>query len=206
MGLIGKLHGELVYNRRTRVLAEKLGEQLPGKATVLDVGCGDGLIDKLIIERRPDVSISGVDVLIRPETHIRVERFDGTVIPFKDGSFDTVLFIDVLHHTIDPTVLIREAARVARQSVVIKDHFENGWLDRQTLRFMDWVGNAHHGVALPYNFWPESRWREAFAALGLHVAILVTRIGLYPSPFSLLFDRRLHFIVRLTPRKRGAEE
>ena len=106
MSLIGKLHGELVYNRRTRVLAEKLGEQLTGKATVLDVGCGDGLIDKLIIQRRPDVSISGVDVLIRPETHIRVERFDGAAIPFEDGRFDTVLFIDVLHHTVDPTVLI----------------------------------------------------------------------------------------------------
>ena len=197
MSLIGKLHGELVYDRRIHVLAEKLSQQLPPNATVLDVGCGDGLIDKLILERRPDVSIHGVDVLIRPETHIRVDRFDGTSIPFENGSFDAALFVDVLHHTEDPPVLLAEAARVARQAIVIKDHFEESWLDRQTLRFMDWVGNAHHGVVLPYNYWPESRWREAFAKLGLRMNNVTTSIGLYPSPFNLIFDRGLHFIAKL---------
>jgi hypothetical protein len=31
-------------------------------------------------------------------------------------------------------------------------------------RFMA-VGNAHHNVALPYNYWSERQWREAFAEL-----------------------------------------
>jgi len=197
VSLIGKLHSGFVYDRRIHVLAEKLSQQLPANASVLDVGCRDGLIDKLILEKRPDVSIYGVDVLIRPETHIRVDKFDGASIPFDNGSFDAALFVDVLHHTEDPPVLLGEAARVARQAVVIKDHFEEGWVDRQTLRFMDWVGNAHHGVVLPYNYWPESRWREAFAKLGLRMASVTTNIGLYPSPFNLIFDRRLHFIARL---------
>ena len=34
---------------------------------------------------------------------------------------------------------------------------------------MDYVGNAHHGVVLPYNYWPRRRWHDAFRDLGLTV-------------------------------------
>jgi trans-aconitate methyltransferase len=32
----------------------------------LDVGCGDGTIDNLIMARRSDVKIEGIDPLVRP--------------------------------------------------------------------------------------------------------------------------------------------
>src|SRR4051812_45605925 len=96
---VGALHERLVFNRRTRVLAERLGEVLPAGASVLDVGCGDGTIDALIQRARPDLSIRGLDVLIRPETRIPVDRFDGRTLPLHDGSADVVMFVDVLHHT-----------------------------------------------------------------------------------------------------------
>jgi hypothetical protein len=63
---------------------------------------------------------------------------------------------------------------------------------------MDWVGNAHHGVVLPYNYWPEKRWRDAFADLGLGVGDWTQRVPLYPWPASWVFQRRLHFVARLT--------
>ncbi len=152
MGLLAGLHGALVFNRRTRVLSECLAEMLPAHARVLDVGCGDGLIDHLITQRRPDVSIMGIDLIVRPETHVTVQTFDGTHIPFPDGAFDVVMFVDVLHHTDEPETLLREARRVARHGVVHKDHTRDGVLAGATLRFMDWVGNAPHGIPLPYNY------------------------------------------------------
>jgi hypothetical protein len=42
MSLIGKLHSGFVYDRRIHILAEKLSEQLPPNATVLDVGAETG--------------------------------------------------------------------------------------------------------------------------------------------------------------------
>lgn len=197
MSWIGKLHRKLVYDRRTRVLAQKLGELFPANATVLDVGCGDGLIDSLIKKMRTDLSISGVDVFIRPIRHIAIGVFNGRELPFADQSFDLVLFVDVLHHTDDPEVLLREAVRVARQGVILKDHFGDTALDRGVLRFMDWVGNAHHGVGLPYNYWSEQRWQDAYVSVGLKIDIMRSQLGLYPFPFSLLFDRKLHFLSRL---------
>lgn len=199
MRLLAALHGALVFDRRTRVLSERLAALLPEQARVLDVGCGNGLIDRLIAERRTDVTIAGLDLIVRPETHIPVTQFDGKHIPFEDDSFDVVMFVDVLHHTDDPEILLAEARRVARAAVVLKDHTRDGVLAGPTLRFMDWVGNAPHGIPLPYNYWPEQRWREAFARLGLRPEIWLNKLGLYLTPASWLFDRSLHFIARLDP-------
>ncbi len=197
MGLLAGLHGSLVFNRRARVLSERLAQMLPPNAKVLDVGCGDGSIDRLIGERRPDVTISGVDLIVRPRTHIPVTAFDGKRIPFQDGAFDIVMFVDVLHHTDDPETLLREARRVARQTVVLKDHTRDGLLAGLTLRFMDWVGNAPHDIPLPETYWPERRWRAAFARHGLTPAIWLNKLGLYAAPATWFFDRSLHFIARL---------
>jgi SAM-dependent methyltransferase len=195
---IGAAHKRLVFDRRTHVLASRLAATL-SSGSVLDVGCGDGTIDVLIGEVRPDVEISGVDVLVRPSVPIKVRPFDGRQLPFDNRSFDTVMFVDVLHHTEDATILLNEARRVARKNVILKDHTMDGLLAYQTLRLMDWVGNAHHGVALPYNYWPERRWHEAFAEVGLQLTHWEARIPLYPFPASLIFGRGLHFIAVLVP-------
>jgi len=197
VNLLEQLHRAYVYNRRASVLRDHLAELLPQNASVLDVGCGDGLLSYLIMQKRPDVKIKGVDILGRSQTQIPVEQFDGEVIPYGDGTFEVTMLVDVLHHTIDPMVLLHEAVRVARKAVVIKDHTCNGLFDKLTLRLMDQVGNARHGVALPYNYWSQQRWFEAVDTLGLKIATWKKDLRLYPRPARWLFDRSLHFISRL---------
>ena len=197
MSLIERIHGDYVHDRRVAVLTSHLAGLVPQGGRVLDVGCGDGLLAQRLGQSRPDLTLTGIDVLVRPETKVPVTWFDGQVIPFPDNSFDTITFVDVLHHTDDPMIMLREATRVASRSVVIKDHTCDGWLAYPTLRFMDHVGNARHGVRLPYNYWPERRWRAAFRSLGLAIGEWRPRLRLYPQPASLLFDRRLHFAARL---------
>jgi SAM-dependent methyltransferase len=197
MSLIDTIHGGYVFHRRVRVLCRHLAGVIPPNASVLDVGCGDGSLARLIGERRNDVRITGIDVLVRPQTHVPVTQFDGRTIPFGDASHDVVMFVDVLHHTEDPRVLLKEARRVARQVVIIKDHHRDGLLAWQTLRFMDWVGNARHGVVLPYNYWSSAEWTGAFRDLDMKVDLLVQKLGLYPWPASWVFERWLHFVARL---------
>ena len=197
MSLIEHIHDGYVHHRRVRVLSAHLAEIIPQNSRVLDVGCGDGLLAHLILQRRPDLFLRGIDVLVRQQTHIPVDEFDGRVIPYGNASFNVVILVDVLHHTDDPMLMLREAARVAATAVVIKDHTRDGALAGATLRFLDWVGNARHGVALPYNYWPQQRWLEAFNTLGLTIGVWEKELGLYPRPANWFFGRSLHFIARL---------
>jgi SAM-dependent methyltransferase len=215
LGLIARLHGRLVHRRRVRVLAGVLAPWLPEHGTIIDVGCGDGALAAELLAQRPDVGIEGYDVLVRENASIPVRPFDGRRLPLPDAAVDAVVLVDVLHHCHDPEDMLREAVRVARRVVIVKDHRLGHPAARLLLRLMDWVGNRPHGVVLPYNYWPESRWREAWRALGVEPAQYRARLGLYPFPFSLVLDRGLHFAAALTrlasptvstPRRSGPPE
>ena len=121
---------------------------------------------------------------------------DVRTLPFDDGHFDAAMIVDVLHHTDDPEAVLREAARVARV-VVVKDHLREGFAANTTLRFMDWIGNAAHGVRLPYNYLSLAEWRRIWSSIGLATDHFATKIALYPAPFSWLFGRKLHFVASL---------
>ncbi len=196
--ILEAVHGGYVHRRRVRVLCDHLTGMIPsGTTSLLDVGCGDGWLASLVGRARPEIRVSGMDVLVREGTHIPVSGFDGYTLPCEAGSFDAVMMVDVLHHTEDPSVLLREAARVSRRWVLLKDHHLQGVGASSTLRFMDWISNARYGVVLPYNYQTPARWTELFAGAGLRLREERVDVGLYPWPASWVFGRRLHFVACL---------
>jgi len=201
--ILDYLHRRLVFGRRVEVLADLLSSLIPAGATVLDVGCGDGRIAREIMLRQPTVTITGIDVLLRPTCHIPVQQFDGRTIPFPAASFDAVMFVDVLHHTLDPLQLVIEAARVASKRLLIKDHLRQGFLAESTLRVMDWVGNFSKGVVLPYNYLTPAEWDRIYQQAGLNPVRTIDQLGLYPWPFNLVFGRSLHFISVLEKQRQS---
>lgn len=197
MSIINSIHQNYVFERRVRVLSERIARIIPQNSAILDIGCGDGLIDKLILDVRKDIRIHGIDVLIRPHTFIEVQKFDGVKIPHADNSFDCVMFVDVLHHTDKPSILVKEAARVSKKWLIIKDHIKTGIVGEKILKFMDWVGNARHGVVLPYNYLTAKEWEDLFAEAGFKIVEYCSSLGLYPFPANLIFERNLHFLTLL---------
>jgi SAM-dependent methyltransferase len=188
------------YNRRIWVLSRHLAKAIPGRGTVLDIGCGDGQLALALMRLRPDLKVEGVDVVPRPKTMIPVAQYDGIKLPFEDKSFDYVTIVDVLHHTDDPTVVMSEASRVARHGVVIKDHLREGVLAHETLAFMDWCGNIGDGVPLPYNFLSRAEWQGAFFKAKLQFIETNEKLNIYLPPARWLFDRSLHFVSFLSPK------
>jgi SAM-dependent methyltransferase len=197
--LLNSIHGAAIFGRRVTVLSRHLARIIPTPGTVLDLGCGDGQIAAALMALRPGLRCEGVDVLVRPVTHIPVTRYDGATLPFADNSFDYVTIVDVLHHTDDPALVLAEAKRVARAGIVIKDHLREGLLAGPVLRLMDWVGNRGHDVRLPYNYLSRAEWDEVFAATGLMTVNRTETLGLYPPPLSWLFERQLHFMALMVP-------
>jgi SAM-dependent methyltransferase len=200
---LDRVHDRLIASRRTRALARHAADLLPPEARVLDVGCGDGELARSVMDLRPDVTITGLEVLERATCAIPLELFEGVAIPREDDTVDAVLMVNVLHHTDDPEVLLGEAARVARRAVVLKDHLLEGFLAGPQLRLMDWGSNAPHGVRLPYIYWTVEQWTNAFRRLGLDVVEWREDLDQYAWPLSLLLGRRLHFMARLEPGSRA---
>ena len=96
---------------RERVLAN-----LHGKADVLDVGAGAGIVPQMNFKGHAR-SVAGVD----PDPRVVDNPFldEGRVgvgeeIPYADASFDVVLADNVLEHLDDPDRVFGEAARVLR--------------------------------------------------------------------------------------------
>jgi SAM-dependent methyltransferase len=198
LALLERLHGGYVHPRRVRVLAQEIGSLLPRAATVLDVGCGDGRLARRLYHLRPDITIQGADVLVRPDTAIPVRAFDGAHLPFENKAVDVAMCVDVLHHTTELHLLLREMARVS-SLVVLKDHTREGFLAQQTLALMDSVGNARYGVPLPGNYLSCDEWHQVFQTVGFRIERWIPTLPIYPPPASWIFGRRLHFLAALTP-------
>ncbi len=205
MNIVEWIHHRFVHPHRVRVLVAHLARLLPTGGRVLDVGAGDGLLAQRLAQLRPDLTLQGVDVLVRPHTAIPVEPFDGRNLPFPDRYFAAVLCIDVLHHASDMAGLLAEMARVG-QCVVIKDHLCHHPWEHRLLRRMDRVSNDSYGVALPFNYQSRPQWLALFARMGLRVEAWIGRLHLYPAPAGWLLDRNLHFMARLAPASAGPED
>jgi ubiquinone/menaquinone biosynthesis C-methylase UbiE len=105
--------GETRY--RTRCL-DKTGVTFRGDERLLDVGCGDGGVARLLAERVREVV--AVDVEPSPEwidgARLAFQVADGERLPFGDATFDVVHSKDSLHHMSDPQAALSEYRRVLR--------------------------------------------------------------------------------------------
>jgi SAM-dependent methyltransferase len=95
--------------------------------TVLDIGCGLGALDELLIRRHRARSVVGVDIdpalldLMQRRIgragladRIRGERVDGGPLPFAEASFDVVFSKDSMVQIPDKPKIFREVLRVLR--------------------------------------------------------------------------------------------
>lgn len=100
--------------------------------SVLDVGCGEGLLaDHLIRLRRP-VRFDACDVdlaRLAPGLHPGLSFQTASVyqLPHPDRSVDLVVCCEVLEHLHDPAAGLAELARVARRAVLLSTPWEPVW-------------------------------------------------------------------------------
>jgi SAM-dependent methyltransferase len=182
-------------------LAALLRREAPIES-LLDVGSGDGWVARQLAETLAVREVRGVDVQLQPSASIAVERYDGTTLPLDDGSVDAVVLSDVLHHADDPDRLLREALRVARKAVAIKDHFAIGPLSRGVLWAMDVVGNAHSGVAVTGHYASPAQWRQRIEQAGGTLRALHWPLEIHDLPWRAVSRSELQFSALVKPARR----
>ena len=122
-------------------------------SSVLDVGCGEGVLTVEWAERLENGRVVGIDLedpklraewarRERPNLEFRAE--EATRLSFADGEFDLAAAIEVLEHVPDPEATLAEMARVASGHLLVSVPREPLWRGLNMARGAYWrdLGNT----------------------------------------------------------------
>jgi 2-polyprenyl-3-methyl-5-hydroxy-6-metoxy-1,4-benzoquinol methylase len=136
--------------------------------SILDVGCGEGVLTVEWAERLGDGRVVGIDLndpklrtewdkRSRPNLEFRAE--EATSLSFADDEFDMACAIEVLEHVPEPEATVAEMARVARRHLLVSVPREPLWRGLNMARgaYLRDLGNTPGHV----NHWS----KRAFASL-----------------------------------------
>jgi len=158
--------------------------------SVLDVGCGEGVLTHQWAERVGGGRVVGIDLddeklraewatRQRPNLEFRCE--EATRLSFADGEFDLAAAIEVLEHVPDPEATLAEMARVAGRRLLVSVPREPLWRGVNMARGAYWrsLGNTPGHV----NHWSRRSFTEL---LSRHGSVEEARS---PFPWTMLLIR-----------------
>jgi ubiquinone/menaquinone biosynthesis C-methylase UbiE len=117
-----------------RTLAELFERAAP--ASVLDVGCGEGVLTHRWAQALGERRIVGIDLddaklkaewETRARPNLEYLTMPAEQLPFADGEFDLASAIEVLEHVPDPAHTVAEMARVAKRHLLVSVPREPLW-------------------------------------------------------------------------------
>jgi 2-polyprenyl-3-methyl-5-hydroxy-6-metoxy-1,4-benzoquinol methylase len=104
--------------------------------SVLDVGCGEGVLTYQWAQRLGTAPVVGTDLddpklraewAMRRRDNLEFRAMDVGQLQFGDGEFDLAAAIEVLEHVPDPEAAVAEMARVARRHLLVSVPREPLW-------------------------------------------------------------------------------
>lgn len=171
---------KITSSYRAKLIFEAYKHWLKKGNYVLDIGSGNGIITKLLMDYF-SVKIVGSDVKNYLIYDIPFIEIDGKELPFNNNEFDIVMLNDVLHHIPyhNQEKLISESARVAKKVLIFEA--------RPTIlgKITDVVLNKYHygDLNVPLSFRNITDWQKLFKKLSLRSKVTILKKPFW-YPFS----------------------
>lgn len=181
-------------NRRAWLIAKEILPYVNDGDKVLDFGCGDMIVSKLIAEKKK-IEAVGIDTVAINHTDFKVIKYEGGRLPFEDNEFDVVISSFVLHHTDNPEFYLEELKRVSRRKIVLMEDVYNNKVEEKITKAMDLFLNRalSKEIKVPYNFRSVSQWKENFEKMGLKLDNIKR---FYPYPIPLFATNNVVMVLR----------
>lgn len=176
--------------KKAQIKLERLKDLYPSNASVLEIGSGNGALNKLLQENK--LRVNAIDIenkSIFPE--IKPRLYDGSILPFENRSFQVAQMITMLHHTSHPETIIKEAMRVSDTIIIMEDVYSNP-LQKYITWFTDSIVNWEFSTH-PHTNKTDDEWRKLFTQLNLLVAEVK-----YHNGFLLLFSQTTYLLKKNT--------
>ena len=117
---------------RTPWIAGQIDQFYPQGCTILDIGCGGGLLTNPLAKKGHhvtgvDLSVSSLEFARRSDATGRVLylQADAHNLPMQDETFDVVCAMDLLEHVDKPDLVIAQASRLLKPSGLFFFHTFN---------------------------------------------------------------------------------
>lgn len=151
---------------RSKIVVNRVIPHLKNSRKIIDIGSGTGDVASLLKKEGKNITPIDVDNFHGPRL-VKTTIYDGKTLPFPNRSFDTALLLMVMHHTPDPEIVFSEAARVAKEVVVIETSFTNP-VNKFFTVVSDAIGNLR--VEAFWNSYKSDRdWRVLFEKHGFQI-------------------------------------
>jgi ubiquinone/menaquinone biosynthesis C-methylase UbiE len=171
-----------------RTLAELFAQAAPD--SVLDVGCGEGVLTHQWAQQLGERRIVGIDLddeklkaewATRQRPNLEYRTMLAENMPFAEDEFDVACAIEVLEHVPDPAHTVAEMARVARRHLLVSVPREPLWrmLNMARGAYLTDLGNTPGHV----NHWSK---RTFVRLLSQHGEVVEKRS---PFPWTMLLVR-----------------
>lgn len=152
--------------KRSERVVTRIWPYIKNSNKIIDIGSGTGDVADLIKKRGKNITPVDVADFHGPRL-IKTVIYDGKTLPFKDKSFDTALLLMVMHHTPNPKIVFKEAARVAKEIVVIETSYTTA-MNRILTITSDAIGNLRT-EAFWESYKTDDQWRQFFIDHGFRV-------------------------------------